>query len=108
VSPANDNDQSTARRAGDAVSRPAGPCPEGARENTHIEPSVRPEDILVIRRGPGANCSSIGSVLDVLFLSAIAGGAILVGVAALLDDRPTPRPEAEGECDEDPSAPGAR
>jgi hypothetical protein len=74
------------------------------------EPSVRPEDILVIRRGPGANCSSIGSVLDVLFLSAVAGGAILVGVAALLDESSKPQTEAdpEGGSAEDPDVPGAR
>jgi organic radical activating enzyme len=35
----NDNAKSTARRAGDAGSRPARPSPAGARENTHIAPS---------------------------------------------------------------------
>jgi hypothetical protein len=45
-------------------------------------PGVEPDEILVVRRGPGANCSSIGSALDILFLSAVAGGAILAGVAA--------------------------
>lgn len=43
-------------------------------------------EILVVRRGPGANCSSVGSVLDVLFLSATFGGALLVAVAAALGD----------------------
>ncbi|HZF51635.1 MAG TPA: radical SAM protein [Polyangiaceae bacterium] len=46
------------------------------------EPRVHPDEILVVRRGPGANCSSIGSALDVLFLSAVAAGAVLAGVAA--------------------------
>ena len=36
-------------------------------------PAVEPDDILAIRLGPGANCSSIGSALDLLFLSAVAG-----------------------------------
>ena len=44
-------------------------------------PCVHPDEVLVVRRGPGANCSSVGSVLDILFLSAVAGGAILAGVA---------------------------
>lgn len=55
--------------------------------------SVTEEDILVLRRGPGANCSSIGSALDLLFLSAVAGGAVLAVVAAAFG--PRPRPESQ-------------
>ena len=44
--------------------------------------AIDPEEILTLRRGPGANCSSIGSALDVLFLSATLAGVILVSVAA--------------------------
>lgn len=73
---------------------------------------ISPDDILVIRRGPGANCSSIGSVLDVLFLSAVAGGVILVGVAALLGEQAaTPQEPEAGPASgsgEDEHAPGAR
>ena len=47
---------------------------------------IEPEDILALRRGPGANCSSIGSALDILFMSATAAGVILVMVAAALGD----------------------
>jgi hypothetical protein len=47
---------------------------------------IDPEEILVLRRGPGANCSSIGSALDVLFLSATLAGVILVSVAAAMGD----------------------
>jgi hypothetical protein len=49
-------------------------------------------------------------VLDVLFLSAVAGGAIFVGIAALLDEqRAEPHPEADPATrDEDQGAPGAR
>ncbi len=43
------------------------------------------EGVLVVRRGPGANCSSIGSAVEMLFLSATAGTAILAAVAASLD-----------------------
>jgi hypothetical protein len=42
-------------------------------------------DILVIRRGPGGNCSSVGSALDLLFLSGVVGGAALVAVGSLLE-----------------------
>lgn len=43
---------------------------------------IAPEEILAVRRGPGANCSSIGSALDLLFLSAVAAGAVMAAVAA--------------------------
>jgi hypothetical protein len=52
------------------------------------------DGVLVVRRGPGANCSSIGSAVEMLFLSATAGTAILAAVAAALDppddDAPDP------------------
>ena len=37
-----------------------------------------------VRVGHGANCSSVGSVIDTLFLSAAVGGAIFAAVAAVL------------------------
>ncbi len=40
--------------------------------------------VLAVRRGPGANCSSIGSAVEMLFLSATAGSALLVAVTAML------------------------
>lgn len=50
--------------------------------------------ILAVRRGPGANCSSIGSAVEMLFLSATAGVAIVSAVSAALrphdDDDPPP------------------
>ena len=49
--------------------------------------------VLVVRRGPGANCSSIGSAVEMLFLSASAGAAILAAVTASLGHG--------GECEED-------
>jgi hypothetical protein len=59
--------------------------------------AIEPHEILVVRRGPGANCSSIGSVLDMLFLSAVAGGALLVGVAAALGEPRVPAGSREPE-----------
>jgi radical SAM protein with 4Fe4S-binding SPASM domain len=61
--------------------------------DTGGDPRVEPDEILVLRRGPGANCSSIGSALDVLFLSAVAAGAVLAGVAAAFGrHRPPSKP----------------
>jgi len=61
------------------------------------------DGVLVVRRGPGANCSSIGSAVEMLFLSATLGTAILAAVAASLDpkdepdepDEPAPEPPPE-------------
>ena len=70
---------------------------------------VEVEEILVLRRGPGANCSSIGSALDVLFLSATLAGVILVSVAAGMGDakqasrsgeKATSREQTKEESDE--------
>ncbi len=47
-----------------------------------------PQGVLAVRRGPGANCSSIGSVVDLLFGAAVVGGAIWAGILASLKDRP--------------------
>lgn len=44
-----------------------------------IEAGVR-----AIREGHGANCSSIGSVIDTIFASAVLGGAVLAAVVAAL------------------------
>lgn len=62
------------------------------------------DGVLVVRRGPGANCSSIGSAVEMLFLSATVGTALLAAVAAALDppdddapdpdDAPPPPPDA--------------
>lgn len=59
------------------------------------------EGVLVVRRGPGANCSSIGSAVEMLFLSATLGTAILAAVAASLD----PRDDEPDEPDEPSPAP---
>ena len=61
------------------------------------------EGVLVVRRGPGANCSSIGSAVEMLFLSASAGSALLVAVSALLepDEDDAPKPEAPPETPTD-------
>jgi hypothetical protein len=46
--------------------------------------SVDPDRILVARLGHGANCSSIGSVVDTLFVAAAVGTAVFAALAAAL------------------------
>jgi hypothetical protein len=42
------------------------------------------EHVLLVRAGHGANCSSIGSVIDTLFASAVVGAAVFAAVVAAL------------------------
>jgi hypothetical protein len=65
---------------------------------------VESEGILVIRRGPGANCSSIGSAVEMLFLSAAVGAAVLAAVVAALKPRAEEATPAEPPAS--PSPPG--
>jgi hypothetical protein len=50
--------------------------------------TVSPEHVLAVRTGHGANCSSIGSVIDTLFVTALAGGAIFAAAMAALSSEP--------------------
>lgn len=65
--------------------------------------SPLPDGVLAVRFGPGANCSSIGSVVDILFVTATVGGAILTALASLShpkaarDEAPAPASEPEPE-----------
>jgi hypothetical protein len=45
-----------------------------------------PEGVLAVRAGPGANCSSIGSVIDLLFGTAVLAGVLYAAIAASLPD----------------------
>ncbi len=65
------------------------------------------EHILAVRRGPGANCSSIGSAVEMLFLSAAAGVAIVAAVSAALkpsydDDAPAETPPSDAPAETPP------
>lgn len=42
------------------------------------------KNVLVVREGHGANCSSIGSVIDTLFATATVGAAVFAAVLAAL------------------------
>ncbi len=68
--------------------------------------AIDASEILAVRRGPGANCSSIGSALDLLFLSSVAAGVVFAAIAASFGDEEraegAQKEKAEGE---DESAP---
>jgi hypothetical protein len=58
-----------------------------------------------VRLGPGANCSSAGSAIDVLFYGSVVAGALAVALAAALP--PAPRGDdagGEGEPGSDPES----
>jgi hypothetical protein len=63
--------------------------------------------IRAARVGHGANCSSIGSVIDTLFASAVVGGALFTAIAAALareevtEVKPPPPPKETKETGED-------
>jgi hypothetical protein len=78
-----------------ACAQPAEPFGSGSEEG-----------ILVLRRGPGANCSSIGSAVEMLFLSATVGAAVLGAVMAAL--RPRAAEDIAAHRDEPPPPPAAR
>ena len=42
------------------------------------------ENVRAVRLGHGANCSSVGSVIDTLFIGAAVGGAIFAAVCAAM------------------------
>ena len=50
--------------------------------------AVLREHVRAVRVGHGGNCSSVGSVIDTLFLGAAAGGAVLAAICAAMQDEP--------------------
>ena len=56
-----------------------------------------PPGVLTFRVGPGANCSSSGSAVDVLFYASVVAGAVAVALAAALP------PRKEADADPEPS-----
>jgi hypothetical protein len=71
--------------------------------------------IRAVREGHGANCSSIGSVIDTLFATAVVGGALLAAIAAALaredakvvgaPERAPAKPAEEASSGEDAAGP---
>lgn len=62
-----------------------------------------PSQVRALRLGHGANCSSVGSVVDTLFVSAAVGGAVFAAVCAALREEPVR--EVRDEEREDEGAP---
>jgi hypothetical protein len=60
---------------------------DGRRDDEH-QRAIDPEQLLRVRVGHGANCSSIGSVVDTLFATAAVGAAVFAAVAAALKNEP--------------------
>ncbi|APR82912.1 Hypothetical protein A7982_08261 [Minicystis rosea] len=74
-----------------------------ARRERRVEPLALPEGVLAVRVGPGANCSSAGSAVDVLFYGSVIVGAIAVALAAAFP----PRERRDDDDDGEPAAPPA-
>ncbi|MRG92681.1 hypothetical protein [Polyangium spumosum] len=55
--------------------------------NTPEGPPALPEGVLAVRLGPGANCSSAGSAIDILFYGSVVVGALAVALTAALTPR---------------------
>jgi hypothetical protein len=53
-------------------------------ESKVAERELQLENVRAVRLGHGANCSSIGSVVDTLFVSAVVGGAVIAAVLAAM------------------------
>lgn len=60
--------------------------------------TAKPENVRVVRLGHGANCSSIGSVIDTLFVAAVVSGAIFAVVLAAMKEEDV---KVVGQDDED-------
>lgn len=60
-----------------------------------------PEGVLIARAGAGANCSSAGSAIDILFYTSVIAGAVAVALSAAF-------PPRQADAKESGSAPGPR
>jgi hypothetical protein len=67
-----------------------------------------PEGVLRVRLGPGANCSSAGSAIDVLFYGSVLIGALAVALAAAFPPREPKAVEAQAGDDPPASPPAAQ
>jgi hypothetical protein len=56
-------------------------------EPERVAPPKLPEGVLAVRFGPGGNCSSAGSAIDVLFYGSLFVGALAVALAAAFPPR---------------------
>lgn len=70
--------------------------PPEAREEASTSRDDGPGEVLSVHVGPSANCSSVGSFVDFLFVSSVVGTAALSAFAVLLR-RATDEPSASSE-----------
>lgn len=52
------------------------------------EREIHEDQLRAVRTGHGANCSSIGSVIDTLFATATVGAAVFAAIVAALKREP--------------------
>ncbi len=84
------------------------PEPEPEPERVAVERRVAlPEGVLAVRPGPGANCSSAGSSIDILFYGSVLVGAIAVALAAAFPPREPVDDEPKAPEPDPPAAPPA-
>jgi hypothetical protein len=69
---------------------------------------LREEQVKAVRPGHGANCSSVGSVIDTLFATAAVGSAVLAAVLAALPREPVRVVGAPKHDDDEKRQPEAR
>jgi hypothetical protein len=74
---------------------------EQVQEHEEDEGALREENVRAVRIGHGANCSSVGSVIDTLFLGAAVGGAIVAAVFAAMKVEPITVVGGESEPNSD-------
>jgi hypothetical protein len=70
------------------VSAASGAETDGARSPEADERPISAQNVRRVRTGTGANCSSVGSVVDTLFVTATVGAAVFAAVVAALRSEP--------------------
>ncbi len=56
-----------------------------------------PPGVLAVRLGPGANCSSVGSVIDLLFGAVVVSGVLYAAIHVAVAERRVARAPKEQE-----------
>lgn len=64
-----------------------------------------PQGVLAVRVGPGANCSSMGSSIQLMWAAAVLGGVIAVVASSLIGSRKTTAAPKNPEAGEEQSNP---
>ena len=70
------------------------------KQDSEAHAEVPAKSVRAVRVGHGANCSSLGSVIDTLFATAVAGTALFAAVVAALSKEPVKVVPREAHHDE--------